>query len=99
MLWLVAGLFVLGALCGATIRLMIFIGALIAAAAISLAFTIGEDVAAMALTVIAAAVTLQVGYVAGLVLRAAVRAYYTAPTPAIRKRPTIPAPLGGGKRR
>jgi hypothetical protein len=97
MLWLVAGLFVLGALCGATVRLTIFIGVLIAAAAISLASTIREGVAAMALTVIATVVTLQVGYVAGLVLRAAVRAHY--PAPAIHEKPTLPAPLGGGKRR
>jgi hypothetical protein len=98
MLWLIAGLFVLGAACGAAIRLMIFIGVLIAAALISLVASAAAGFGAMALIAILTIVTLQIGYVAGLILRALIRSRYPGIGTMLRGKPTLPAPLGGKRR-
>ena len=98
MWWLIGGLFVLGAACGAAIRLMIFLGVLIAAAMISLAASAAAGVGAMALTAILAIVTLQVGYVAGLLLRALIQSRYPGIAAVLPGKPTLPAPLGGKRR-
>lgn len=72
MFWFVSGLFVLGALCGVAIRMMIFIIVLLGAATIVIAATITHGGEAILLNVVVTIVTLQVGYAAGLVLRTAV---------------------------
>jgi len=79
MYWLVAGLLALGAACGATIRLMIFIGVLVGAALVAFIGTGSQGAAAALLNALIAIVTLQVGYAAGLVLRAAIRSLQRRP--------------------
>jgi hypothetical protein len=74
MYWVVAGLFVLGIACGATLRLMAFVVVLIGAAIIAAVAGVLQGAAAAALNTLFAVVTLQVGYAAGFVLRAAIRA-------------------------
>ena len=98
MFWLIGGLFVLGAACGAAIRLMIFVGVLVAAALISLAASAAAGVGPMLLITILTLVTLQIGYVAGLVLRAMFRSQSAEPAPTLRGKPGLPAPLGGKRR-
>ena len=68
---LIAGLFVLGAACGAAIRLMVFIGVLIGGGIIAAAvagLTQGAPQAGWAALV--TIIALQIGYAAGFVLRA-----------------------------
>src|SRR5215471_9663756 len=79
MYWLVAGLLALGAACGATIRLMIFIGVLVGAALVAFIGTGSQGAGAALLNALIAIVTLQVGYAAGLVLRAAIRSLQRRP--------------------
>lgn len=104
MYWLIAGLFVLGAACGATIRLMVFIVALLGAAAIAAAVGLAHGLGEAALYALVAGISLQAGYAAGFVLRAAVGSARAgrslrAGTPA---RPggerSVPAPLGEKRR-
>ena len=76
MYWLVTGLLALGAICGATIRLMVFIGVLVGAAIVGIAVGIAQGGGASLLNALIAVVTLQAGYVVGLVLRAAIRSLY-----------------------
>ena len=84
MYWLVAGLLVLGAICGATIRLMVFIGVLVGAAIVGIAVGTALGAGASLWNALIAVATLQVGYVVGLVLRAAIRSLHkrTAARPA-----------------
>jgi hypothetical protein len=98
MFWLIGVLFVLGAACGAAIRLMIFIGVLVAATLISLAAAAAAGAGAMVLIAILTLVTLQIGYVAGLVLRAMFRSQSTEPARTLHGKPGLPAPLGGKRR-
>jgi hypothetical protein len=98
MFWLIGGLFVLGAACGAAIRLMIFIGVLVAAALISLGASAAAGVGAMVLIAILTLVILQIGYVAGLVLRAMFRSQSAAAARTLPGKPGLPAPLGGKRR-
>jgi hypothetical protein len=73
MYWVIACLIVLGAACGAVMRLMIFVGVLFAAAVIVVAVSVAYGgVGAALLSALVAVVTLQVGYVVGIVLRAAI---------------------------
>jgi hypothetical protein len=73
MRWMFAGFFVLGIICGATLRLMAFVTVLIGAAIIAALTGALQGVGAAALNVLFAVVSLQVGYAAGLVARAAIR--------------------------
>jgi hypothetical protein len=73
MYWLIAGLFVLGAACGATVRLLFFIAILLGAAAIVVISTLAQGGSGTLLNAVVAVITLQVGYAAGIALRAAVR--------------------------
>jgi len=73
MYWLGAGLLALGAACGATVRLPIFIVVLLGAAAIVAISTLAQGAGGAALNAVLAVVILQVGYAGGMVLRAAVR--------------------------
>jgi len=72
MFWFIVGLFVLGALCGAAIRMMIFVIVLLGAAAIVIAATITHGSEAILLNAVVTVVTLQIGYAAGLILRTVV---------------------------
>jgi hypothetical protein len=95
MYWMIAGLLVLGAACGALLRLMIFVGVLLGAAVIAIAVSMGQGgIGAALLHALIAVVALQVGYAAGVVLRAATRSWQSqTPVRAAPKRP-VPAPLG-----
>lgn len=73
MYWLATGLFIIGAACGATIRLMMFVVVLFGAALIAIAVGISYGVGAAVLNAVIAVVALQVGYAAGFVLRAVLR--------------------------
>ena len=75
MYWLAASLFLIGTVCGATIRLMAFIVVLLGGAAIAIAVSVSHYWlgcrCGTELPVIATVVMLQIGYAAGLVLRCA----------------------------
>jgi len=72
MYWIVAGLFAVGVLCGAFVRLPLFL-AILAGAAFIATLTPPElgDVGAL-LSAVITVIALEVGYVTGVVLRAAV---------------------------
>jgi hypothetical protein len=99
MYWMVAGLIVLGAACGAILRLMIFVGVLVGAAVIAIAVSLAYGgIGAALLNALVAVIALQVGYVAGFVLRAAIRSWQApASARSSRERP-VPAPLGEKRR-
>jgi hypothetical protein len=98
MYWLAAGLFFIGAVCGATIRLMVFVVVVLGAAIIAIAVGFSHGAGAAILDAVLAVVALQVGYVAGLLLRAAVRSRQIAnPPQADHSRPTA-APAGEKRR-
>jgi hypothetical protein len=94
MYWLVAGLFVLGAVCGATIRLIVFVGVLLGGAAIAVAASVAHGLGGAVLNAVITLISLQVGYVAGLVLRAAVRSQRTGTVARAEREQPLPAPLG-----
>lgn len=73
MFWFVAGLFVLGAVCGAAIRMMVFVIVLLCAATIAIASSLGQGLGAILLDALITIVALQIGYAAGLILRSGVR--------------------------
>ncbi len=73
--WFVAGFFVLGLLCGAAVRLPFFIVILLGAAAIAGIGSGAHGAIAALVNAVAAVVILQVGYAAGVVGRAVVRAW------------------------
>jgi hypothetical protein len=70
MYWFIAALLVLGAICGATVRLMVFVVVLVGAAAIAAASGAAHGGWTVVVDAVVAIACLQVGYVAGLVLRA-----------------------------
>jgi hypothetical protein len=75
MFWLISTLLLgLGAVCGAVIRLMLFVGILIAAAVVATAVSAPEGLGGALLKALMAIVLLQVGYGIGVVLRAAIAA-------------------------
>jgi hypothetical protein len=99
MYWMIAGLLVLGAACGALLRLMIFVGVLLGAAVIAIVASVGQGSIGVALLhALIAVVALQVGYAAGVVLRATIRSRQSqTPARAAPKRP-VSAPLGEKRR-
>jgi hypothetical protein len=94
MYWLVAGLFVLGAVCGATIRLMVFVGVLLGGTAIAVAASVTHGLGEAVLNAVIAAISLQVGYAAGFVLRAAIRSQHMGRAARAGREQSVPAPLG-----
>jgi hypothetical protein len=71
---MIAGLVVLGAVCGTVTRLMIFVGVLFGAAVIVVAVSVPHGgIGAALLNGLVAIVALQVGYALGIVLRAVIR--------------------------
>jgi hypothetical protein len=98
MYWLVAGLFILGAICGASIRLMVFVVVLIGAAVIAAGASLGQGGGAALLHAVIAVVALQVGYVAGLVLRTAARSLRQRPAADSHRQRTVSAPFGEKRR-
>jgi uncharacterized membrane protein len=70
---LVAVLLVFGAVCGAAMRLPVFVAALLAAAVVALFGGWSQRPSAALLQAVIAVVLLQVGYVAGVVLRSVAR--------------------------
>jgi hypothetical protein len=98
MYWLVAGLFLIGTICGATIRLMAFIVVLLGAAGIAIAATVSHGLGGAVLDMVIAVVMLQIGYAAGFVLRAAWRSRRVSSPPRLERKPPVHAPLGEKRR-
>lgn len=96
MYWLLAGLLFIGGVCGATMRLPIFIGVLLGAAIIGA--SIAHGLANAVLDAVIAIVVLQVGYVVGFALRAAIRSRQAQNPPGIERRRGVPSPLGEKRR-
>ena len=94
MYWLMAGLFFIGAACGATIRLMMFVVVLLCAAAIAVGVTGAHGLAAAAMHAVIALVTLQAGYVAGFVARTAIRSRQMNAPAAPRHGRSVAPPIG-----
>ena len=98
MYWLMAGLLVVGAVCGATVRLMAFVVVLLGAAAVAVVASFAQGLGGAVMNAVIAVIALQVGYAGGFVLRAALRARQAGrPSPGKHERP-IPAPLGEKRR-
>lgn len=96
MYWLALGLVFIGAVCGATVRLMVFVGVLVCAAVAALSIAPGWGAAA--LNAVIAVVALQIGYAAGFVLRAAIRSWRTSNPPRVGSERPIPTPVEGKHR-
>jgi membrane protein implicated in regulation of membrane protease activity len=93
--WMIAGLLVLGAACGALLRLLMFIGVLLGAAVIAFAISMGYvGVGAALLNAFVAVIVLQAGYALGVVLRAAIRSLRTQPKIRAEREQRVPAPFG-----
>jgi hypothetical protein len=73
MYWIAAGLLVVGTVCGTFIRVPLFIGILAAAPMLAALLTFAAGVTGPGTNAAIAVVILQVGYVAGLAIRAARR--------------------------
>jgi hypothetical protein len=98
MYWMIAGLLILGAACGAILRLLIFVGVLLGAAVIAIVAGVAHGgIGAALLHALIAVVALQVGYAAGVVLRAAIRSWQSQ-TPA-RAAPEQPVRVPLGEKR
>lgn len=80
------GLVLLGALCGAMIRLMPFVIVLVVAAIIVVVSTWSQSAADILLNVVLALVALQVGYAAGLMVRAMLHSWRHGRTGLFRRR-------------
>lgn len=91
---LVAVLLVFGAVCGAVMRLPIFVIALLAAAVIVLVASGSQGAGPAVLQAIVTVVILQVGYVAGIVLRSLARSLRErrAPPPEVVQRRVVQLP-------
>ena len=98
MLWILVGLFVLGAACGAAIRLLVFTGVLLSAAVIAVGVTAAQGVEKALLMALIAVVALQVGYAAGFVLRAVGRSLFTGTSATVGSKPPITARFGEKRR-
>jgi uncharacterized membrane protein len=95
MYWMIAGLLILGAACGAILRLMIFVGVLLGAAVIAIAVSLTHgSIGAALLNALIAVVALQVGYAVGVVLRAAIRSWQSRTPARAASKQSVPAPLG-----
>jgi hypothetical protein len=94
MVWFLSGLFVLGAVCGAAIRMMVFVIVLLGAAAIAVAASVGQGGAAILLHAVITVVTLQIGYAAGLMLRTGVRSRRERATGNPPRSEPVRAPFG-----
>jgi hypothetical protein len=98
MFWISVGLFCLGVVCGATLRLMIFIGVLLGAAAIAVVATAAHGVGGALLTMLLTVVVLQIGYAAGFILRAASRSFFPGSSESRPERRAVAAPFGEKRR-
>lgn len=98
MFWVAAGLFVLGVACGAAIRLMMFIGVLLGAAVIAAAATATQGIGQALLAALGAVAVLQIGYVAGFVLRAVGRSLFPAASAAAPGKRPISTRFGEKRR-
>jgi hypothetical protein len=96
---LIAGLFVLGAACGATIRLMVFIGVLLGSAVIAAAAAgVAAGASQAGWAALVTIITLQIGYVAGFALRAGWRAARNRAATRPKREERAAPPLGGERR-
>jgi hypothetical protein len=73
MYWIGAGLFALGTVCGTLVRFPFFVLVLLGAMVIAVLSVPAQGTASTLLNALIAVVVLQVGYGAGIILRAALR--------------------------
>ncbi|HEY1794632.1 MAG TPA: hypothetical protein VGG57_00795 [Stellaceae bacterium] len=98
MWWITVGLIAIGAACGALIRLPLFLGVLIGGAIIAGGARAPQGVGAAVLSALVTVIVLQVGYVAGLILRAVARSRHAATATRAAGKPPVSAPLGQKRR-
>jgi hypothetical protein len=75
MYWIAVGLFALGALCGTLVRFPFFVLVLLGAIVIVVLCVPAQGAVSTLLDALVTVVVLQVGYAAGIVLRAALRSF------------------------
>lgn len=90
--FLAAVLLAFGAICGAVIRLPIFVIALIAAAVIVLIGGWSEGAGVALMRAVVAVVILEAGYAAGIVLRSVARALRGRRPEPVQRRAAVPLP-------
>jgi hypothetical protein len=98
MLWIAVCLFGVGVACGALIRLLVFVGVLVGGAVIAGVAVASQGFGAALLAALVTVMVLQVGYVTGLILRAAGRSRYTAVAARGPAKSPVNAPLGEKRR-
>jgi hypothetical protein len=98
MYWLAASLFLIGAICGATVRLMVFVVVLIGAAAVAIAAGLEHGLGTALVDGVIAVFALQVGYAAGFVLRAVIRSRRTSSAQRVAPERRVHEPLGEKRR-
>jgi hypothetical protein len=95
MYWLTAGLLALGACCGATIRLMVFLVLLLVAALIGVVACSTQGIGAALVGALVPVVSLQIGYGAGLALRSRIAWLWRRPRAEAER--TVRGRLGEGR--
>lgn len=98
MLWITVGLFAVGAACGALIRLLVFVGVLVGGAVIAGIAMAQRGLGAALLAALVTVVALQVGYVAGLILRAVGRSLSSGIAARGSGKAPVRGPLGEKRR-
>ena len=98
MFWFTAGLFLLGAVCGAAIRMMVFAIVLLCAAVIAIATSLGQGLGTILLDALVTIVALQIGYAAGLILRSGVRSRRERSAVSLHRPEPVRTPLGEKRR-
>jgi hypothetical protein len=78
MYWIGVGLFAFAALCGTFVRFPLFVLVLLGALVVVLMSVAADDTLNTLLDVLITIVVLQVGYAAGIILRAVLRSYRNA---------------------
>lgn len=94
MLWITVGLFVLGVACGALIRLLVFVCVLVGGGVVAGVVMAPRGLGAALLAALVTVIALQIGYVAGLILRALGRSRYSGIATRRPGKPPVNAGLG-----
>jgi|GEM_PF-4003055 hypothetical protein len=92
---LLAGLFALGVLCGAVLRLVLFVVLLIGAGIVVALASLPQGAGTAALTAAVAIAVLQIGYAAGMIGRARIGAWWRGRDPLRRAGSESAAPRAG----
>jgi hypothetical protein len=98
MLWITVGLFVVGVACGALIRLLVFVGILVGGGVIAGVVMAPRGLDTALLAALVTIIALQVGYVAGFILRALGWSRYGGVAMRRSGKPPVNARLGEKRR-